>query len=209
MNQTFLFPKNNIQQQFNIQKNNNNFQQSVNNNNNNNNNFQQSVNNNFQQSINNNLRGGNFNNDNVSEYSDDDDEDEEQEIDPIVFTDSNPEFVKFKSHVKEWVSLDDDIKTLQEAIKKRKKMMNDITPQILDFMKRFNINDLNTQNGQLRYTTSLLSKPVNKNFLLAKLGDFFKDNEKGEKITSYLFENRDKQEKIKLTRVIKKNKLDI
>ena len=28
-------------------------------------------------------------------------------------------------------------------------------------------------------------------------------------ITSYLFENRDKQEKIKLTRVIKKNKLDI
>ena len=61
----------------------------------------------------------------------------------------------------------------------------------------------------LSLTTSLLSKPVNKNFLLAKLGDFFKDNEKGEKITSYLFENRDKQEKIKLTRVIKKNKLDI
>ena len=199
MNQTFLFPKNNIQQQFNIQKNmnNNNFQQSLNNNNN------------FQQSLNNNLGGGNFNNDNISEYSDEEDGDEEQEIDPIVFTDSNPEFVKFKSHVKEWVSLDDDIKTLQEAIKKRKKMMNDITPQILDFMKRFNINDLNTQNGQLRYTTSLLSKPVNKNFLLAKLGDFFKDNEKGEKITSYLFENRDKQEKIKLTRVIKKNKLDI
>jgi len=217
MNQTFLFPKNNIQQQFNIQKNNNNFPQNVNNNNNNfqhsvnnNNNFQHSVNNNnnFQHSVNNNLGGGNFNNDNVSEYSDDEDE-EEPEIDPIVFTDSNPEFVKFKSHVKEWVSLDDDIKTLQEAIKKRKKMMNDITPQILDFMKRFNINDLNTQNGQLRYTTSLLSKPVNKNFLLAKLGDFFKDNEKGEKITSYLFENRDKQEKIKLTRVIKKNKLDI
>jgi hypothetical protein len=220
MNQSFLFPKNNIPQQFNIQKNINNFQQSVNNNNNfqqsvnNNNNFQQSVNNNnnFQQSVNNNLTGGgNFNNDNVSEYSDEEEEDEqeEQEIDPIVFTDSNPEFVKFKSHVKEWVSLDDDIKTLQDAIKKRKKMMNDITPQILDFMKRFNINDLNTQNGQLRYTTSLLSKPVNKNFLLAKLGDFFKDNEKGEKITSYLFENRDKQEKIKLTRVIKKNKLDI
>ena len=206
MNQTFLFPKNNISQQFNIQKNINNFPQNVNNNNS----FKQSVNNNnnFQHSVNNNLSGGNFNNDDVSEYSDDEDE-EEPEIDPIVFTDSNPEFVKFKSHVKEWVSLDDDIKTLQEAIKKRKKMMNDITPQILDFMKRFNINDLNTQNGQLRYTTSLLSKPVNKNFLLAKLGDFFKDNEKGEKITSYLFENRDKQEKIKLTRVIKKNKLDI
>jgi len=216
MNQSFLFPKNNISQQFNIQKNINNFPQNVNNNNsfkqnlNNNNNYQQGINNNnnFQQSVNNNLGGGNFNNDNVSEYSDDEDE-EEPEIDPIVFTDNNPEFVKFKSHVKEWVSLDDDIKTLQEAIKKRKKMMNDITPQILDFMKRFNINDLNTQNGQLRYTTSLLSKPVNKNFLLAKLGDFFKDNEKGEKITSYLFENREKQEKIKLTRVIKKNKLDI
>jgi hypothetical protein len=147
--------------------------------------------------------------DEVSEYDDEEDEDDEVDIDPLVFSDSNPEFVNFKQNVKDWVTLDDDIKTLQDAIKKRKKRINELTPVILDFMKRFNINDLNTQNGQLRYTTSLLAKPVNKNFLLSKLGEFFKDNEKSQVLTTYIYDNRIKEEKVKLKRVIEKKKINI
>ena len=146
--------------------------------------------------------------DEISEYDDEEDE-EEVDIDPLVFSDTNPEFVNFKQNVKDWVTLDDDIKTLQDAIKKRKKRINELTPVILDFMKRFNINDLNTQNGQLRYTTSLLAKPVNKNFLLSKLGEFFKDNEKSQVITTYIYDNRIKEEKVKLKRVIEKKKINI
>ena len=159
-------------------------------------------------------QGGIYNNntviqDEVSEYNDEEDEEEEVDIDPLVFSDTNPEFVNFKQNVKDWVTLDDDIKTLQEAIKKRKKRINELTPIILDFMKRFNINDLNTQNGQLRYTTSLLAKPVNKNFLLSKLGEFFKDNEKSQALTTYIYDNRIKEEKVKLKRVIEKKKINI
>jgi hypothetical protein len=159
-------------------------------------------------------QGGMYNNntviqDEISEYDDEEDEDEEVDIDPLVFSDTNPEFVNFKQNVKDWVTLDDDIKTLQEAIKKRKKRINELTPIILDFMKRFNINDLNTQNGQLRYTTSLLAKPVNKNFLLSKLGEFFKDNEKSQVLTTYIYDNRIKEEKVKLKRVIEKKKINI
>jgi hypothetical protein len=163
-------------------------------------------------------QGGNYNNNNntvhqdeISEYDDEEDDEEEEEvnIDPLVFSDTNPEFVNFKQNVKDWVTLDDDIKTLQEAIKKRKKRINELTPIILDFMKRFNINDLNTQNGQLRYTTSLLAKPVNKNFLLSKLGEFFKDNEKSQALTTYIYDNRIKEEKVKLKRVIERKKINI
>ena len=159
-------------------------------------------------------QGVNYNNntvfqDEVSEYDDEEDEEEETNIDPLVFSDTNPEFVNFKQNVKDWVTLDDDIKTLQEAIKKRKKRITELTPLILDFMKRFNINDLNTQNGQLRYTTSLLAKPVNKNFLLSKLGEFFKDNEKSQVLTTYIYDNRIKEEKVKLKRVIEKKKINI
>jgi hypothetical protein len=170
------------------------------------------------QNINPTLNGGNYNNntvhqDEISEYDDDenegDDDEEEVDIDPLVFSDTNPEFVNFKQNVKDWVTLDDDIKTLQDAIKKRKKRINELTPVILDFMKRFNINDLNTQNGQLRYTTSLLAKPVNKNFLLSKLGEFFKDNEKSQVLTTYIYDNRIKEEKVKLKRVIEKKKINI
>lgn len=222
MNQTFLLKKDKIINKDDVMNNlkNNNYSnnnypiknQNISSNNsirsnNNNNNISQNMNYNKTQ------YAGNYNNiilqDDISEYTEEDDEDEEVNIDPIVFSDSNPEFVHFKQNVKDWVTLDDDIKTLQDAIKKRKKRINELTPQILDFMKRFNINDLNTQNGQLRYTTSLLAKPVNKNFLLSKLGEFFKDNEKSEALTTYIYDNRIKEEKVKLKRVIEKKKINI
>jgi hypothetical protein len=224
MNQTFFLKKDNkiINKDdiLNNLKNNNYSNNNYSNNNysNNNNQFQnitsikpQNNNNQFQ---NMNSQGGMYNNntviqDEISEYDDEEDEDEEVDIDPLVFSDTNPEFVNFKQNVKDWVTLDDDIKTLQEAIKKRKKRINELTPIILDFMKRFNINDLNTQNGQLRYTTSLLAKPVNKNFLLSKLGEFFKDTEKSQVLTTYIYDNRIKEEKVKLKRVIEKKKINI
>ena len=146
--------------------------------------------------------------DDVSEYDESDDE-EDITYDPNVFSDNNPEFIKFKNSVKEWVALDDDIKILHAEMTKRKKKKNELTPMILDFMQRFQVNDLNTQNGQLRYTTSLTSKPVNKQFLVSKLGDFFNDTEKGEKLTNFLFENREKTEKVNLRRVVQRKKIDI
>jgi len=163
----------------------------------------------------------NFVNEEVSEYDDnefddenngdegEDDSEEELQYDPAIFTDINPEYVKFKKMVKEWVALDDDIKLLNTEMKKRKKKKDELTPTILNFMQRFHVNDLNTQNGHLKYTTNLTAKPVNKKFLLNKLGDFFNDTEKGEKLTNYLFENREKTEKINLKRVVKKKNLTI
>jgi hypothetical protein len=206
---------NNSNHNQNINSNNSIKPQNINNYSNNNNQYQNMNSNNSikAQNINPVPNGGNYNNiihqDEVSEYDDEEDEDEEVNIDPLVFSDTNPEFVNFKQNVKDWVTLDDDIKTLQDAIKKRKKRINELTPVILDFMKRFNINDLNTQNGQLRYTTSLLAKPVNKNFLLSKLGEFFKDNEKSQVLTTYIYDNRIKEEKVKLKRVIEKKKINI
>ena len=232
MNQTFFLKKdnkiinkddilNNLKNN-NYSHNNNQFQNMNSNNsikpqNNSNNNQFQNINSNNSikpQNINSiKQQGGIYNNtviqDEISEYDDEEEDEEEVNIDPLVFSDTNPEFVNFKQNVKDWVTLDDDIKTLQEAIKKRKKRINELTHIILDFMKRFNINDLNTQNGQLRYTTSLLAKPVNKNFLLSKLGEFFKDNEKSQALTTYIYDNRIKEEKVKLKRVIEKKKINI
>ena len=47
-------------------------------------------------------------------------DDEDLDIDPEVFDDSNSDFIDFKTDVKEWLTLDDDIITLQKAIKERK-----------------------------------------------------------------------------------------
>jgi len=137
------------------------------------------------------------------------DDDGEDEQDETVFDDNDEEFIEFKTNVKEWLALDDDIITLQKAIKDRKNKKTELTPKVLDYMGRFNINDLNTNNGKIKFTKSLCTKPLNKQFLVSRLGDFFKDFSKGEKAAAFILENRDKEEKIKLRRVVNKNELNI
>jgi hypothetical protein len=135
------------------------------------------------------------------------DSDEENDSDNDnneTFNDNNEEFTDFKKNVKEWLTLDDDINTLQNAIKERKTKKNEITPKVIDFMNRFEINDLNTQNGKLKFTKTLQTKPLNKQFLVSRLGDFFKDFGKGEKAATFILENRDKQERLNLRRVKEK-----
>jgi len=147
----------------------------------------------------------NNNEDNIENDIENDIEDDNTHL----LNDDNEEFVEFKNNVKEWLTLDDDIITLQKAIKDRKSKKNDMTPKILDFMNRFKINDLNTNNGKLKFTKSLQTKPLNKQFLISRLGDFFKDFSKGEKAASFILENRDKEEKLKLRRVINKKELNL
>jgi hypothetical protein len=139
----------------------------------------------------------------IDQNQESDDENDE------VFDNNNEEFAEFKNNVKEWLVLDDDILTLQKAIKDRKTKKNELTPKISNFMDKFKINDLNTNNGKIKFTKSLCTKPLNKQFLISRLGDFFKDFSKGEKAASFILENRDKEEKIKLKRVVNKKEFSI
>lgn len=118
--------------------------------------------------------------------------------------DTNPEFIDFKENVKEWITLDDDIKTLNLALKERKQKKNELTPKVLEFMNEYEVHDVKTTDGQLKFSKSLTSKPLNKKYLVSRLGDFFKDYNKGEKAVDFIYENRDKEEKLKLKRIIKK-----
>ncbi len=135
------------------------------------------------------------NNNNNDEYYEEDDDD------GIVLDESNPEFTNFKNDVKVWLFLDDEIKTLQKAINDRKKRKNELTPKVLEFMGKYEIDDLNTNEGKIQYTKSLVTKPMNKEYMKSRLSEFLKSVEKAEKATKYLFENRPKEEKIRLKRV--------
>ncbi len=136
-----------------------------------------------------------YNNNNNEEYYD------EEEEEDIVLDESNPEFVGFKNDVKIWLLLDDEIKTLQKAINDRKKRKNELTPKVLEFMGKYEIDDLNTNEGKIQYTKTLITKPMNKEYMKTRLSEFLKSVEKAEKATKYLFENRPKEEKIRLKRV--------
>lgn len=131
----------------------------------------------------------------VSDYDSDED---------LYLDDNDPEFMEFKENVKVWLQLDDDIKTLQDAMKERKKKKDELTPDLLDFMEKYKIHDLDTQEGHLKFQKSMRSQSVSKKFLVSKLGHFFKNLNKGEKIVDFIYDNREKKELVNLKRVYKK-----
>lgn len=141
----------------------------------------------------------NENNLQLTNYTDNNEDDDDEN--DTVFSQNNPEFVEFKEYVKEWILLDDDISTLQKAIKERRDKKNLLTPSIIDFMNRFEINDLNTNNGKLKCSKTMRTKPLNKEFLLTRLSDYFRDLKKGEKALNFLMTDRPKEPKFSLRRV--------
>ena len=124
----------------------------------------------------------------------------------MYLDDSNQDFVEFKKNVKIWIELDDDIQTLNEALKARKKKKEEITPLLTEFMNSYEINDLNTKDGQLKFSKLNVAKPLSKKYLMNRVGDFFKSYSKGEEVINFVYDNREKQEKFKLRRVINKKK---
>ena len=107
----------------------------------------------------------------------------------------------FKEKVKEWLSLDDDIKTLNGHLKERKKKKNELTPEILDFMQQHKITDMNTDSGKLKYAQTLTKKPMNKEYIRSKLLDFLKNAQKANEATDFLIDQRETKVNVKLKRV--------
>lgn len=123
----------------------------------------------------------------------------------IKFSDQNPEFIEFKRKVREWLSLDDDIRTLRKAIKERNEKKKNLTPDIIAFMNSNKISDLNTQDGKLKFKCAMYKKPLNQKTIQNKLCDYFRDIKKGHEAALYLFENREREERFRLSRSITKN----
>ena len=108
---------------------------------------------------------------------------------------------EFKSHVKDWLELDNQLKRLAAAAKERRKKKNDINLKILEFMGRFNIEDLNTKEGIIRYRKTYVKEPLSQKTIKTKLEELFKnDLDTFEKVQK-IFTERGKIEKTSLRRL--------
>ena len=114
------------------------------------------------------------------------------------------EVEEFKKLVHKWLSIDDDIRKLQAAGKELRKQKEELTPEIMEFMSSHNIEDCNTTNGKLKYKTSLQKKPMNRQFIVEKLGAVLNNKGRGEELTQYLFDNREVETKMSLRRTFSK-----
>lgn len=119
------------------------------------------------------------------------------------------EIEEFKKLVHQWLSYDDDLKQLKKAEKDINDAKKALTDPIMAFMSKNNIEDCNTQNGKLKYTVSQVKKPINRKYLVDKIAVFMNNSKRAEELTTYLFENRETEQKINLRRTFNKKMIDL
>jgi hypothetical protein len=133
---------------------------------------------------------------------------EEEDVEEEIYealSEDNPEFLLFKEETEQWIQLDDEIKVLQKALNERKKAKNAITPHILEFMGKYEIENMNMHDSSaLVYTKSVTTKPLTKDYVKAKLTEYLRNAQKADKLTHDIYSNREKQTTYRIKRNMKK-----
>ncbi len=113
---------------------------------------------------------------------------------------------ELKNNVKQYLEIDDQIKALNKAITEKRKQKTKLSENILTTMKKFEIDNMNTKNGRLVYAVSKNTSSLNKKNLISGLNIYFNDKDKADEATAIVLKNRPIVEKVKLKRIVNKNK---
>ena len=107
----------------------------------------------------------------------------------------------FKNKVGSWLELDEQISSMEKKVRELKKIRNKkLEPEITTFMVKFNISDLNTNNGKLRCNARNTKKPLNKINIRENLCKVIEDINSVDKAMELILNNREVVTTYKLTK---------
>jgi len=94
--------------------------------------------------------------------------------------------------IKEWRTLDEEIKAIQKEIKVRRNKKKELSDKLIKVMRTNDIECFDINNGKLLYTKSKLKETINKSYLMKVINDYFNDDEnvETEKVADYILDNR-------------------
>lgn len=114
-----------------------------------------------------------------------------------------PEISILPNYLKEWLTLEEDLKVLSVATREKKKRIGILQGLITKTMKGHKIGRVNIKSGSIIYQNKQTKESMGKKFIVTKLTEYFKgDIIKATEIYNYLEEHRGKKSKdnIKLER---------
>lgn len=114
-----------------------------------------------------------------------------------------PEISVLPNYLKEWLTLEDELKILGNAMREKRKRMGILQGLITKTMKGHKIARVNIKSGAILYQNKQTKESMGKKFIISKLTEYFKgDIIKATEIFNYLEEHRGKKSKdnIKLER---------
>lgn len=109
-------------------------------------------------------------------------------------------------HIKEWIGVDEEIKSLQKEIKQRKEKQKDLTKELMEVMKSNEIECFDLNDGKLVYTKSKTKQTINKKYLMTTLIKCLEDPKDVEKVTDFILENREEKIRESIRRKVDKKK---
>jgi hypothetical protein len=109
-------------------------------------------------------------------------------------------------NIKEWLKMDNEIRKMKTEIKQRDIKKKQITTNLVQVMKKNEIECFDINGGSLVYKKSTHKKPINGKMLMVTLQDYYKNMpEKAEELSKFILDHREEQIKETLHRKIVKS----
>ena len=103
------------------------------------------------------------------------------------------ELEDFKNQVRVWMEIDNSIRKMQAAIKERNQAKAILSQKVLTFMARFNIEDLNTKEGVLRYRVTHVKAPISQTTIKNKLLENYNPSMSADELSRRIFDDSGRQ----------------
>lgn len=95
------------------------------------------------------------------------------------------------SYVKDWVSIDEEMKQLQKVMREKRKKKKELNDVLIEVMKQNDIDCFDTNSGKILYSVNKTKKAITKKMLFETLQKYFNnDDDKVNEIASFILENR-------------------
>ena len=116
---------------------------------------------------------------------------QQQQGGAIIPAEDIPEISVLPNYLKEWLTLEDDLKVLSAAVREKRKRMGILQGLITKTMKGHKIARVNIKSGAILYQNKQTKESMGKKFIISKLTEYFKgDIIKATEIFNYLEEHR-------------------
>lgn len=105
------------------------------------------------------------------------------------------------NNVRNWITIDNEIRTLQKEQKIRREKKKAISENLIEFMKNNEIDCFEIKDGNLSYVKRNVKKPINKKNLLDILAKYFDgDLLKANDMNEFIMDNREEYVKESIQR---------
>lgn len=94
--------------------------------------------------------------------------------------------------IKNWVRLDNEMRTLREELSKRRKDKEILSNKLIQTMKNDNIDSFDINTGKIECVKRKTKKPISKKNLLEILSKYYNgDSNKINELNNYILDNRE------------------